>query len=467
MLRCLICLSCGLMDHELMADLSRRGWSVTVVGQPAQAERLLQAGCYMVGLLMLNRRPKRLDEVDAFLRRHGNVQWVGAFRQEDLTNRECRDLITDCLCDFHTLPIDFERLAATLGHAHGLMALRCPDGNAEPEFGERSALIGRSVPMKHLHSRIERVARVAAPVLLWGESGTGKELVARLVHARSARAGKPFVPVNCGALAPDLVHAELFGYERGAFTGATSSKPGLIESADGGTLFLDEIGDLPRGLQVNLLRFLQEKSVQRLGSTRARVVDIRVIAASHIHLEEAVESGTFREDLYHRLAVLPVTVPPLRARGDDVIILAEHFCHSFAHEASQSLLGFSDAALRVIADYHWPGNVRELINRVRRALVMAEARWISPLDLGFECSPGVSPVTKKSKAPEGLAALRAALERNGHNVSRAARDLGISRTTAYRLMEKVVKPCSRRPEVAYVISANGSLQSTPKDRSTL
>ena len=435
MCRSLICIACGRIDEELVADLSRRGWSVTVVEQLAQAERQLQAVVYMVGLLMLNRKPRWLDEVDALLRRHGNVHWVGAFRSEDLTNRACRELITDCLCDFHTLPIDLERLAATLGHAYGLMALRCPVRNAEVESGEGAALVGRSMPMRHRQAQIERVARVVAPVLLWGESGTGKELVARSVHARSSRAGKPFVPVNCGALAPELVHAELFGYERGAFTGAASSKPGLIESAEGGTLFLDEIGDMPRDVQANLLRFLQEKSTQRLGSARARAVDVRVIAASHVHLEEAVTTGAFRLDLFHRLAVLPLTVPPLRARGDDVVVLAEHFRHLFAHEASQPIAGFSDAALRAIASYHWPGNVRELINRVRRALVMAEGYRISPLDLGFEHRLAVSPARTAPRVSNKLAALHVSLERNGYNVSRAARDLGISRTTAYRLLE--------------------------------
>jgi len=288
--------------------------------------------------------------------------------------------------------------------------------------------------MMRLHVHVERVAQVTAPVLIWGESGTGKELVAQAIHARSARADKPFVPINCGAIARDLIHAELFGYERGAFTGATCSKPGLIERADGGTLFLDEIGDLPIDLQANLLRFLQEQSIQRLGSTSVRRVDVRVIAASHVDLEVAVRNGSFREDLYYRLAVLPIDVPALRERGDDVLLLATHFLRVFAHEGSRSITGFSDAALAVISRHTWPGNVRELINRIRRALVMADARWISPADLGFGCQQGISPAKKPAETRTVLAALRSTLERNGHNVSRAARDLGISRTTAYRLL---------------------------------
>jgi transcriptional regulator with PAS, ATPase and Fis domain len=210
-------------------------------------------------------------------------------------------------------------------------------------------------------------------VLIWGESGSGKELAAQAIHDRSGRARAPFVPINCGAMSPTLIHSELFGYERGAFTGATHGKAGLIESADGGTLFLDEIGDLPKDQQANLLRFLQEKTVCRLGSTRAIEVDVRVLAASHIELQDAVARGDFREDLYYRLAVLPIRVPPLRERKDDLAALAGHFFRSYANEKSPRLKGFSDRAIAAILDHPWPGNVRELINRVRRAMVMSDA----------------------------------------------------------------------------------------------
>jgi transcriptional regulator with PAS, ATPase and Fis domain len=281
------------------------------------------------------------------------------------------------------------------------------------------------------------VAKVAAPVLIWGESGSGKELTAQAIHAQSERAQGPFVPINCGAIAPSLIHSELFGYERGAFTGATRGKAGLIESADGGTLFLDEIGDLPRDLQANLLRFLQEKTICRLGSTRQIRVDVRVIAASHVQLQHAVAQGGFREDLYYRLAVLPVTVPPLRERRDDLVTLAEHFFHMYANEKSPRLKGFSNRAIEAILEHEWPGNVRELINRVRRALVMSDGRLIMPEDLGLARGINVpQPALDDMRQRSERRALRECLDRSGQNVSRAARDLGVSRTTMYRLLSK-------------------------------
>jgi transcriptional regulator with PAS, ATPase and Fis domain len=275
-------------------------------------------------------------------------------------------------------------------------------------------------------------------VLISGESGSGKELTAQAIHALSARAAQPFVPINCGAIAPTLIQSELFGYERGAFTGATRGKAGLIESAHGGTLFLDEIGDLPKDLQVNLLRFLQEKTICRLGSTRSIPVDVRVVAASHVQLQRAVAEGNFREDLYYRLCVLPVTVPPRRERRDDVVALAEHFFRLYADERAPRLTGFSSRAVAAMLDHAWPGNVRELINRVRRALVMADGRLVTPQDLGLETA---SPIMAQAALDDVRArterlALRECLLRTGQNVSRAARDLGVSRTTMYRLLSK-------------------------------
>jgi DNA-binding NtrC family response regulator len=275
-------------------------------------------------------------------------------------------------------------------------------------------------------------------VLIWGESGSGKELTAQAIHARSARAAGPFVPINCGAIAPSLIHTELFGYDRRAFNGATQAKAGMIESANGGTLFLDEIGDLPKDLQANLLRFLQENAICRVGSTRQFRVDVRVVAASHVHLQRAVANGAFREDLYYRLAVLPVTVPPLRERRDDLIMLAEHFFHLYADERAPRLKGYADDAIASILEHEWPGNVRELINRVRRALVMADGRLVTPADMGLDGAgpaPGPAALNDARARTERLA-LRECLQRSGHNISRAARDLGVSRTTMYRLLSK-------------------------------
>jgi DNA-binding NtrC family response regulator len=416
-------------------------WNIHFVDSLADARRLLRTRVYGVGMV-LHDGGADARELAGFLRQHGHLQWVGLFAPHALDSPGCHDLIVEHLCDYHTLPVDPVRLGYTLGHAHGwAMLRRHPRGRLDDTGLDATALVGDGAAMMRLRSQIDRVAKVAAPVLIWGESGSGKELAAQAIHAQSERAGGPFVPINCGAIAPGLIHSELFGYERGAFSGATRAKAGLIESAHGGTLFLDEIGDLPQELQVNLLRFLQEKTISRLGSTRAIAVDVRIVAASHVQLQGAVAAGAFREDLYYRLAVLPLEIPALRERRDDLPLLAEHFFRRYASEKSPRLHGFSHRALEAILDHAWPGNVRELINRVRRALVMADGRLITPDDLGL--AAGSAGATTRGAAPlddargrSERAALLESLERSGRNVSLAARELGVSRTTMYRLMHK-------------------------------
>jgi len=433
----LLCIAPEEMDVPgLLAD-AMAGWEIRNVSSLADAGRELRNNPYLVGLLVNDREFQRPADVDTFLRRHGQMQWVGVFKPRDLESAPCRDLVLEHLCDYHTSPVDPVRLAHTLGHAHGWAMLR--RGPQPGRAGsDASPLVGNCDAIVRLRAQVERVAKVAAPVLIWGESGSGKELTAQAVHAQSERAAGPFVPINCGAISPNLIHSELFGYERGAFTGATRGKAGLIETAHGGTLFLDEIGDLPKDLQANLLRFLQEKTICRLGSTRPIQVDVRVVAASHVQLQQAVASGAFREDLYYRLAVLPVTVPPLRDRRDDLVQLAEHFFQLYASEKSPRLKGFSNRAIGAILEHDWPGNVRELINRVRRALVMSDGRLIMPEDLGLGASrPIMAPAAlDDARLRSERSALRECLDRSGQNVSRAARDLGVSRTTMYRLLSK-------------------------------
>jgi DNA-binding NtrC family response regulator len=435
----LLCIAPDDKGARVLLDEAMHDWEIRSVSNLGDAGRELRNDRYLVGLLVHDREQHRPAEVDTFLRRHSHMQWVGVFSPRDLESAPCRDLVVEHLCDYHTAPVDPVRLAHTLGHAHGWAMLRKrPSANDDAHNDPASPLIGGCDAIARLRAQVSRVAKVAAPVLIWGESGSGKELTAQAIHAQSDRAAGPFVPINCGAIAPSLIHSELFGYERGAFTGATRGKAGLIESADGGTLFLDEIGDLPKDLQANLLRFLQEKTICRLGSTRNIRVDVRVIAASHVQLQQAVASGAFREDLYYRLAVLPVTVPPLRERRDDLVTLAEHFFHMYASEKSPRLKGFSNRAIEAILDHDWPGNVRELINRVRRALVMSDGRLIMPEDLGL--TRGIMAPTPAAlddtRMRSERRALRECLDRSGHNVSRAARDLGVSRTTMYRLLSK-------------------------------
>jgi len=432
----LLCIAPDDLAPAAFECCAMRDWEIRCVSGLGDAARALHTDRFPVGLLMRVRGLQRSADLDGFLRRHRQALWVGVFGRHDLEHAACRDLIVEHLCDYHTDPVDPVRLAHTLGHAHGWIMLR--PAPAAPGDGDASPLVGRSEAMLRLRAQVERVARVNAPVLISGESGSGKELTAQSIHALSERAAAPFVPINCGAIAPALIQSELFGHERGAFTGATRGKAGLIESAHGGTLFLDEIGDLPRDLQANLLRFLQEKTICRLGSTRSIPVDVRVVAATHVQLQRAVAEGNFREDLYYRLAVLPVTVPPLRERRDDVVALAEHVFRLHADERSPRLTGFSSRAIAAMLDHDWPGNVRELNNRVRRALVMADGRLVTPHDLGLEAGTTLlAPAAlDDARARTERLALRECLQRSGQNVSRAARDLGISRTTMYRLLSK-------------------------------
>ncbi len=346
-------------------------------------------------------------------------------------------MIVQHLFDFHTWPIDPFRLNHTLGHAYGYAELSKLSDVAMSSKGDM-ALVGHSEAIERLRRQIAKIALANAPVLISGESGSGKELTAHAIHNHSLRAGGPFIAVNCGAIPASLIQSELFGYERGAFTGAAKDKRGLIESAAGGTLFLDEIGDLPLELQTNLLRFLQEGTINRVGSSRSIEVDVRVIAASHMHLEDAVKSGIFRQDLLYRLNVLPLAVPALRERKDDLEALSMHFFKVFAHDKNPRLTGFGNRAMLAIKAHDWPGNVRELINRIRRAMVMSEGRLITPEDLDL-----LMPKSLRNGEPLEEARIRAerdaihvCLQGSGSNVSRAARDLGVSRMTLYRLMEK-------------------------------
>jgi DNA-binding NtrC family response regulator len=298
-------------------------------------------------------------------------------------------------------------------------------------------LVGNSPAMRSMFGALERIAPAHAPVLVLGETGTGKELIARALHDNSPRARNPFVAVNCGALPSHLVASELFGHERGAFTGAVATRIGRLEQANRGTLFLDEIGDLPIDAQTYLLRALQEGVIERLGAAREIPVDVRIVAATNVDLEGSVEAGKFRLDLLHRLKVLEINVPPLRVRGADVRLLAEHFLERFKPETKRRIRGFSDDALRSIAVHDWPGNVRELSNRVRQACVMGESPWIRSQDLGLEETGAVLvPTLDEARRTAEVEAIRQALVASDHKLSKAAEALGVSRMTLYRMIQK-------------------------------
>jgi len=412
-------------------------YALPQVASLKEAERLLVLQPARVGLLLasaeLAEPPAALEE---FLLRHWQVRWI-ALLPPGLLRLPCWRALVHAHChDFHTMPLDAARLGQTLGHVQGLAALGAAP--APPSTLLLPQMVGVSAALTRLRGQLQRVAGVPAPVLISGESGTGKELVAQAVHGLSARRHGPFIAVNCAALPASLIHAELFGHERGAYTGASRERRGLLEAAQGGTLLLDEIGDLPLELQASLLRFLQEKTIFRLGSTISRTVDVRVLAATHVDLAQAVARGSFREDLYYRLNVLALDVPPLRQRREDVLPLAQYFFEQYVCERSCQLRGFSRAAAQALAAHDWPGNVRELLNRVRRAMVMAGGRLIVPSDLGLAA-------VARSRAEVGLddarvlaerAAIAASLLEAGSNVAQAARRLGVSRMTLYRLLNK-------------------------------
>jgi DNA-binding NtrC family response regulator len=438
--RTIFCVSLGGDNFGEECGAVVEGWEVGRAAGLAEARRLLRQRPYALGLLLIGPQRQLDGELERFLREHWRQHWVAVLDATALRSPASRQLVFEHCADFHTRPVDVPRLRHTLGHVHGLASLRAEAGADAPALLRSSPLTGHSEAVATLRRQIAKVAAAGAPVLIWGESGSGKELVAQAVHAQSARAGGPFVPVNCGAMPAGLIQSELFGHQRGAFTGAARDKRGLIEAAAGGSLFLDEIGDLPLELQANLLRFLQEKTIYRLGSTQSVCVDVRVIAASHVDLQRAVERGSFRQDLYYRLNVLALDVPALRQRRDDLEALAEHFFHTYAAERAPRVKGFSGKALQAIRAHDWPGNVRELINRVRRAMVMADGRLIAPRDLGLDEAAAAAPADRDALDQARIRAERDAIDasllRAGRNITLAARDLGVSRMTLYRLLAK-------------------------------
>src|SRR5271154_2713283 len=288
--------------------------------------------------------------------------------------------------DFLPKPFSLDHLMTVVNKAIEVRTLRDENRELRAELSQRyefDNIIGRSAGMREIFATIERVAPTRATVLLCGESGVGKDMIARAIHHHSPRENKPFVKINCSALPENLMESELFGYEKGAFTGANLSKPGKFEQADMGTVFMDEIGDVPPAIQVKLLRVLQDREFERLGSNKVRHVDVRVIAATNVDLRAALEQGAFREDLYYRLNVVPMNIPPLRERKDDIPYLVEHFAKKFNGQ-------ISEGALERLMSYHWPGNVRELENVVERSVLLAQGPRVEADDVKIESGIGRS-----------------------------------------------------------------------------
>jgi len=308
----------------------------------------------------------------------------------------------------------------------------------DKRFGE---IIGACPSMMEVFRKLQKVATTDISVLITGETGTGKELIAREVHRRSARASGPFVVINCGAIPENLIESELFGHVRGAFTGAIAARAGKFQAANGGTLFLDEIGELPLNLQVKLLRALQERVVYRVGDSKPEKVDIRVVAATNRVLEEEIRGGRFREDLYYRLNVVNIFLPPLRERGDDILIIAKALLSKHAEELGSHVQGFTPPALAALRKYPWPGNIRQLENRIKKGLVLCDKSLLAPedLDLGKEEANSILPLEKAKEEFQRKYVLEV-LERNNGNRTQTARDLGVDPRTIFRYLEREANP---------------------------
>ena len=346
--------------------------------------------------------------------------------------------------DFYQKPIEPDVLGLIVDRAYQLYELEeenrrlALDGRDSPLDG----IIGASTPMLAACRLVEKVGPTDATALVLGESGTGKELFARALHRLSSRRKKPFVALNCAAIPENLLESELFGYERGAFTGAVKQTKGKIEVATGGTLFLDEIGDMPMSLQAKMLRFLQERVIERLGGRSTIEIDVRIICATHRKLDQLIKSGEFREDLFYRISEIVIEIPALRDREGDKALLAQTFLDNFSQQHGRSFRGFTDSARAEIDAYEWPGNVRELENRIKRAVVLAEGKQILATDLGFVEGENHMQLLNLRDARERVEreVIQRALSIYNNNVTHTAEALGISRPSLYSLIKKLDMP---------------------------
>jgi len=352
--------------------------------------------------------------------------------------------------DVYQKPIDLNEIKVVVKRAFHLYDIEEENRRLhqalDGKTAEGSRLIGQCPKMLEVAATIRKVASSDVSVLIMGESGTGKELVSRAIHSMSLRKGEAFIPINCGAIPENLLESELFGHEKGAFTGAHAQVQGKVEYAHKGTLFLDEIGELPANLQVKILRFLQEKLIQRVGGRDDIAVDARIIAATNVDITKAIQERKFREDLYYRLGVITINLPPLREREGDIMLLSNLFLSKSCEQFGKKIRGFTSEAAKRLESYNWPGNVRELENRVQRAVIMSEGALIGPQDLGFASSaegrlktgtdPNDATTLKDARDRVEKEFVTSSIERNRGNIARAAEELGISRPTLYDLMKK-------------------------------
>ncbi|MBK0013978.1 sigma 54-interacting transcriptional regulator [Stenotrophomonas sp. S41] len=416
--------------------LAAAGWQLRCVSpSPAMAVGLRGRDHLVAVLDLRHLDAEALQPMLPWVEQHHHLPWLAVLPGGlDVPPPSWAALLRACQDQF-TLPRELQDLLTAMQRECGEDD---PPAAAIRDGGGLPALIGDSPALLAVRASLHKFAPVELPVLVTGETGTGKELAAQALHALSGRAGRSFLAVNCGAIPASLVQSELFGHERGAFTGAAQRRVGLFETADGGTVFLDEVGDLPADAQTSLLRVLQEGTLERVGSNQPLRVDVRVLAATHVDLEQAVAQGRFRRDLYYRLNVLRLPMPALRDRGNDVLLLAEHFLRSFRNRHPGRARGFDPGARVAMRQFDWPGNVRELLNRVQRAAIVSEHELISAgdLDLADADAPSPRAVLQDARGQVERDVLLRTLKMHGYNVSACARHMQVSRVTVYRLCRK-------------------------------
>jgi two-component system, NtrC family, response regulator AtoC len=431
------------LRRVLELQLKSAGFEVDQTGTAEEALRLVDRA----DLILTDLRLPQMDGLELLsLIRRQSAQLPVVVMTAFGTIENAVEAMKAGASDFLLKPFSLDHLMAVVNKSLEVRALRDENRKLREELGVRydwSNVIGRSPAMQEIFGTISRVAPSRATVLLCGESGVGKDLIARAIHFHSPRRDRPFVKINCTAIPENLMESELFGYEKGAFTGASTSKPGKFEQADTGTVFLDEIGDVPVSVQVKLLRILQEREFERLGSNKTRTIDVRVLAATNADLRAALEEGRFREDLYYRLNVLPINIPPLRERREDIPFLAQHFTCKIGRELGSTVESITEKAIAKLLEYHWPGNVRELENVIERSIVLSSAKVLDADDIRLDTGGRSRSAALNGFLPEGVSLeeyeqnlIREALRRSNGNKSQAARMLGLTRNALrYRLTQ--------------------------------
>jgi two-component system NtrC family response regulator len=439
-------------DENSVAKQLRWGldkeYDITTVSDADQARPLLASGVFPVATLDLGLPPhpdtprqgfELLEEISSIAPHTRVIVISGNAEQENAVKA-----IALGAADFCAKPIDLKLLRIILSRTFKIHELEEANRRLQRQAiqsGSLCGMLGVSPVMEDMFKRIKHISKTDYPVLITGDTGTGKEMAACAVHSLGQRAENPLVIINCGAIPDNLLESELFGHEKGAFTGAAGRKIGKFEQADQGTIFLDEIGELPLPLQVKILRFLQESTIERLGGTKTITLNARIIAATNINLEDAVKQGTFRDDLYYRLNVVPLRIPVLNERSEDTLLLAHNFLQEETRKLQREHTSFSPAAIAALTAHDWPGNIRELQNRIRRALGTTMDRFITPVDLGLEGIPLKQEEQKLATLKEAretaeINAVRRALALSGNNISQAAKLLEISRPTLHDLLKK-------------------------------